>query len=147
MLPFSVYIGPEMELKVGYQIGLQTDLPISEARMMSYIASSLDHQERLGPCVIFVDEPFYEWLYRTTLERMYHDIVFLPATVTTREEVDAFQADMFGDQLVKVDEKEFEATDEIKLELQKKLLPFDIAIKWEELILQEQFILGLYKKD
>jgi len=133
-----------MKNKVGYQIGTKEYLPISECLMLCYAASSVSWQEGRGPCIIFVDEPFYMFLQRTGLEDLYQDIIPIPVDMETEEEIDEYARVMFDGMAEKVEAKNLYIEDRAIMNINKKFLPPDLAEKWEELVVQEQFILGLH---
>jgi hypothetical protein len=62
-------------------------MPLTKRQAISMLRSSLLWQEYNGPMVIFVDEPFYEFLYSNNLEELYQDIIAIDPSLTTYKQV------------------------------------------------------------
>ena len=62
-------------------------MPLTREQLICMLRSSLLWQEYNGPMVIFVDEPFYEFLYENNLEELYQDIIAIDPLLTNYEEV------------------------------------------------------------
>ena len=62
-------------------------MPLTKKQTISMLRSSLLWQEYNGPMVIFVDEPFYEFLYSNNLEELYQDIIAIDPSLTTYKQV------------------------------------------------------------
>lgn len=54
---------------------MESDIPASIGQMVAMMRSSLLWQEYNGPIIIFVDEPFYNWMYENNMEYLYQDII------------------------------------------------------------------------
>lgn len=64
-----------MKTKLGIHIGMKENLPLSDGNWLAMVRSSLLWQEYNGPIIIFVDEPFYDWMYENDMEQFYQDII------------------------------------------------------------------------
>ena len=85
-LPFSFYIW-NVKNRLGIHIGMEYMMPLTKRQTISMLRSSLLWQEYNGPMVIFVDEPFYEFLYSNNLEELYQDIIAIDPSLTTYKQV------------------------------------------------------------
>jgi hypothetical protein len=133
-----------MKNKVGFQVGMASDLPMHEAKMLAYATSSLDWQNLYGPCIIFVDEEFYAFLSRTELDMLYQDVIPLPVEIESHDEADAYAYKIFNNQVERINVEDLYTKNTAVLSIHRKSLPENIAEKWEDLVLQEQFILSLH---
>ena len=73
--------------RLGVHIGMEYMMPLTREQLICMLRSSLLWQEYNGPMVIFVDEPFYEFLYENNLEELYQDIIAIDPLLTNYEEV------------------------------------------------------------
>jgi hypothetical protein len=73
--------------RLGIHIGMEYMMPLTKRQAISMLRSSLLWQEYNGPMVIFVDEPFYEFLYSNNLEELYQDIIAIDPSLTTYKQV------------------------------------------------------------
>jgi hypothetical protein len=64
-----------MNTNLGIHIAMESDIPASIGQMVAMMRSSLLWQEYNGPIIIFVDEPFYNWMYENNMEYLYQDII------------------------------------------------------------------------
>lgn len=76
-----------MKTHLGIHIGMAHKIPSTDEQLIAMIRSALLWQEHQGPIVIFVDEPFYEWMYEKDLEYCYQDIIPIDASLTTEDQV------------------------------------------------------------
>lgn len=76
-----------MKTKLGIHIGMQESIPMSDGQVLAMMRSSLLWQEYNGPIIIFVDEPFYTWMYENDMEQLYQDIVPVDEGMNTAEVV------------------------------------------------------------
>jgi len=64
-----------MKTKLGIHIGMKENLPLSDGEWLAMMRSAILWQEYNGPIIIFVDEPFYNWMYENDMEQLYQDII------------------------------------------------------------------------
>ena len=86
MFPFFFYFYL-VKNRLGVHIGMEYMMPLTREQLICMLRSSLLWQEYNGPMVIFVDEPFYEFLYENNLEELYQDIIAIDPLLTNYEEV------------------------------------------------------------
>lgn len=76
MFPLSFFhIYSTMNTNLGIHIGMEGNIPHSDGQFVAMVRSALLWQEYNGPIVIFVDEPFYNFMYENNLEEFYQDII------------------------------------------------------------------------
>jgi hypothetical protein len=132
-----------MEKKLGYQIGIESGLPMGESKLLSLINECLDWQSFKGPCVIFVDEPFYRFLVRTGIDELYQDIIPLPDEVKTEEEAIEYALMLLPCDMYKI-EAQTTTNDPLVIAAQKEKLPENIQEKWHDILMNEMLILSLH---
>jgi len=132
-----------MEKKLGYQIGLESSLPMGESKMLSLVNECLDWQSLKGPCIIFVDEPFYRFLVRTGFDEIYQDIIPLPNDVKTEEEAIEYALLILPCDMYKI-EVQSVPNDPLIIAAQKAILPQNIQKKWQDILMNEMLILSLH---
>ncbi len=128
--------------KIGYQIGLGRNLPLGEAGMIDLIISTLDWQEENGPCVIFVDEPFYRFLVRTKIEDIYQDIIPLPEDADVDVAMQ-YVRQFFPIEIFPVEMNNFQKLSREDVNYYMKAIPEDIRTRWPDLLNNEELILSL----
>lgn len=133
-----------MKDRIGFQIGLSQQLPMNESRMLSLIMGSLDWQEKNGPSIIFVDEPFYRFLYRTGIEEIYQDIIPIPIDVDSYDDAYQVALGLFPCKIYEINNEVYLAGDKESVEAQREELPSPIKEKWHEMLMNEDFILSLH---
>jgi hypothetical protein len=132
-----------MEKKLGYQIGLESGLPMGESKMLSLINECLDWQSFKGPCIIFVDEPFYSFLFRTGIDELYQDIIPLPNEIKTEEAAIEYALGFLPCDMYKIEEQII-PNDPLIIAAQKAILPENIQEKWHDILMNEMLILSLH---
>lgn len=131
-----------MKDKVGYQIGLSSQLPLNESGILGMIVSALDWQDSKGPTIIFVDEGFYRFLLRSRIEIIYHDILPIPND-STLEEAHNIANGVFPVEIFPI-ENTLEANlsrEEINAYIES--IPEEIRDGWPEMLMNEEMILSL----
>lgn len=131
-----------MKDRIGYQIGLASNLPLGEAGMIDLIISALDWQESSGPCVIFVDEAFYRFLVRTKIEDIYQDIIPLPEDADFDVAIQ-YVKHFFPSEIFPVEMNNFKKLTRSEIEYYMKAIPEDIKNRWPDLLNNEELILSL----
>jgi len=139
--PFSFYICIVKD-KIGYQIGLSSSLPLGQGGMIDLIISALDWQDAHGPCVIFVDEPFYRFLLRTNIEDIYQDIIPLPEGADVDVAME-YVKHFFPSEIHPVPMNDFKNLSKSEVEYYMKAIPDDIKNRWDDLLMNEDLILSL----
>jgi hypothetical protein len=132
-----------MEKKLGYQLGLESRLPMGELETLSLVNECLDWQLFKGPCIIFVDEPFYRFLVRTGIDEIYQDIIPLPEDIKTEEEAIEYALMILPCDMYKIEDKLI-PNDPLVIADQKAKLPENIQKKWHDIIMNEMLILSLH---
>ena len=128
---------------LGYQIGLESELPLSEPKLLSLINECLSWQSLKGPCIIFVDEPFYRFLVRTGIDEIYQDILPLPQDVKTEEEAVAYALMALPCDMYKIEIESMPNTLD-SIAARKATLPENIQEKWHDILMNEMLILSLH---
>jgi hypothetical protein len=131
-----------MKEKIGYQIGLQSQLPLGEGGMINLVVSSLNWQENYGPAIIFVDAGFYRFMMRTGIEDIYHDIIPLPENADMEMAMEIvkefFPVEIFA--IPNLQEKKLSRKD---IDTYIIGLPDDLKNRWPDLLMNEEIILSL----
>jgi hypothetical protein len=131
-----------MKDKVGYQIGTANNLPMNEEGIVNLIISSINWQENEGPCIIFVDEPFYRFLIRTGIDIIYHDIIPLPPDASS-DEVAQYIDSMFPVEIHRVKNLHRGGMERNEIKEYMNMVPLPIQEKWDSLLMNEEMILSL----
>lgn len=131
-----------MKDKIGYQIGLQSHLPLGEGGMLNLIISSLKWQEEFGPAIIFVDADFYRFMARTGIEDLYHDIIPFPEDTDMDSAMDMAKA-FFPTEIFPIPNLTEKKLTRKEVDMYIAQLPDDIKIKWPDLLMNEEMILSL----
>jgi len=118
-------------------------LPMSQAKMLNLVLGSLDWQKASGPCIMFVDEPFYSFLVRSGIEEIYQDVIPLPDDIKTEYDACMFANTLFPIEITRVEEEPV-TDDKEFIDSHKIFLPQDLQEKWEDLVLNEMVILSLH---
>ena len=116
---------------------------MGESKLLSLINECLDWQSFKGPCVIFVDEPFYRFLVRTGIDELYQDIIPLPDEVKTEEEAIEYALMLLPCDMYKI-EAQTTTNDPLVIAAQKEKLPENIQEKWHDILMNEMLILSLH---
>ena len=131
-----------MKDKIGYQVGLASQLPVNEAGFVNLIASSINWQDNNGPCVIFVDEPFYRFLVRTNIEMIYHDIIPLPEDADIESALSYIQG-VFPVEIFPVENIHKGRMERHEINEYMSMIPDQIKDNWNEMLMNEEMILSL----
>lgn len=117
-------------------------LPVNEEGFVNLIISSINWQDNFGPCVIFVDEPFYRFLVRTNIEMIYHDIIPLPEGADMEDSL-AYIEDMFPVEIFPIENIHKGPMERIQINEYKDMIPDEIKNNWNEMLMNEEMILSL----
>ncbi len=117
---------------------------MNESKMLALIMGSLDWQEKNGPSVIFVDEPFYRFLCRTGIEEIYQDIIPIPLEVDTYDDAYKVALGLFPCKIYEINTDVYLADNKDDVHAQREELPSPIKEKWHEMLMNEDFILSLH---
>jgi hypothetical protein len=128
--------------KIGYQIGLASSLPLGEVGMIELIVSALEWQETSGPCIIFVDEPFYRFLLRTKIEDIYQDVIPLPEG-SDMDVAMQYVRQIFPIEPTRVPSGYINASKRSEVDSHLNDIPEDIKERWQDMLLNEEMILSL----
>jgi hypothetical protein len=131
-----------MKEKVGYQIGIASQLPLNESAIMNMIISALEWQEMYGPIIIFVDEPFYRFLFRTKIESIYHDVIPIPVEVNMDEAIE-YANKMFPVEIYPIENINAKQMDRDAINEYMKTIPKEISDNWLGMLMNEEMILSL----
>jgi hypothetical protein len=132
-----------MKNQVGYQVGLKSMMPMNEAAILHLVKLSMGWQELKGPCIIFVDEPFYDFLVRAGLEEIYQDVIPIPEELDTVESVIEYANTIFPEAVFYVEE----CLNSEELPSQENLftsLPDKVQNGWRQLVDNELIIFSMH---
>ena len=116
---------------------------MGESKMLSLVNECLDWQSLKGPCIIFVDEPFYRFLVRTGFDEIYQDIIPLPNDVKSEEEASEYALLILPCDMYKIEVQPV-PNDPLTIAAQKAILPKNIQKKWQDILMNEMLILSLH---